>query len=87
MVGMVKAGDLHINPIHVSHMDWDRRHYANGPGDSFLVVTMTWGEVLRIRHEPHLLGGTNAYDVERGVLDGVKAYLGLPASARQAATA
>jgi hypothetical protein len=87
MTGMVKAGDQHINPVHVSHTAWDRRHYANGPGDSFLVVTMVWGEKIRIPHQPYNLGGIDAYEVERGIVEGVKAYLGLPPSDQQRACA
>lgn len=68
---MVKAGDVSINPAYVASMEWDRRHYMNGPGESVLVVRMVDGAVHRIKHEPQYLGGSDAYDVERRIEAGI----------------
>jgi hypothetical protein len=65
---MVRTRDLTINPAYVVSMEWDRRWYANGPGDSVLVIRMHGGHEHRIKHEPHLMGGTDAYKVEAAIL-------------------
>ena len=62
------TSDLVINPAFVSFMSWDRRHYVNGPGDTVLLITMADGTVHRVQHQPHLLGGTDAYAAERAIV-------------------
>lgn len=42
------TSDLTINPAFVSFMEWERRHYVNGPGDSVLLITMADGRVHRV---------------------------------------
>lgn len=75
--GMVRAGrDLWINPQHVMSLEWDRRHYANGPGDSVLVIRLVTGKEHRVRHEPHCLDGTDAYAVERDIRSALEAANG-----------
>ena len=64
--------ERHINPAFVVFMEWDRRHYANGPGDSALVITMHDGVQHRVRHEPHLYGGADAYEVEKAILSAIE---------------
>lgn len=66
---MVKAGNLTINPARVQSMDWDQRFYMNGPGEQALIVTMVDGTRHRIKHEPQYLGGVNAYEVERKIME------------------
>jgi len=71
--GMVNAGRyLILNAIHVESMEWDQQHYANGPGDSVLIIRMVTGKEHRIRHEPHYLGGTDARAVEKAICDALK---------------
>lgn len=65
---MVKAGSLSINPAFVASMEWDRRHYANMPGDNTLIVRMMDGAEHRILHSAHLLDGVDAYAIERTIL-------------------
>lgn len=69
---MVRAGELSINPAWVATMEWDRRHYANGPGDSDLVVTMYDGAKHRIKHEPYYLDGVDAYAVEAAITAAIR---------------
>ena len=72
--GMVCAGrDLLINPQHVMSMEWDRRHYANGPGDSALVIHLVTGKSHRVKHEPQYLDGTDAYAVEKAICAALEA--------------
>jgi hypothetical protein len=74
MTGLVRLdADRHVNPTFVTFIEWDRRHYMNGPGSSALVITMADGTVHRVRHEPHLLGGTDGYEVERAIIEGIEA--------------
>ena len=88
---MIKCGrDLSVNPQHVSQMHWDRRHYANGPGDSVLVITMADGTVHRVRHEPaYMMDHVDAYKVEQAILAAMAApqALGLTDATRQAIAA
>ncbi|RWR28715.1 hypothetical protein D2T29_15910 [Sinirhodobacter populi] len=60
--------DRHVNPAFVSFLEWDRRHYMNGPGESVLVITMYDGTTHRVRHEPGYYGGADAYAVEKAIL-------------------
>jgi len=67
-VALVKCGaDLWISRELVQSLEWDRRHYMNGPGSSTLVITMADGAVHRIKHEPGYLDGTDAYAIERAL--------------------
>lgn len=68
---MVTIGELTINPAFVASMDWDRRHYFNGPGDSYLVIRMQDGHEHRVKHAPHLLGGVDAYKVQAKIIAAV----------------
>jgi len=65
--------DLIVNPLLVASVAWERRHYMNCAGDSVLLITMVDGTVHRVRHEPHLMGGTDGYDVERRIIAGFEA--------------
>jgi hypothetical protein len=68
-VRMIKCRDgLMINPKYVASMEWDRRHYFNGPGDTVLVIRMHDGTEHRVKHEPHYLGGADAYAVEMAIV-------------------
>lgn len=70
---MIRAGrDLLINPHHVMSMEWEQRHYANGPGDSVLLIRLVTGHTHRIKHEPHLWGGTDAYAVEKAICEATR---------------
>lgn len=60
--------DLAVNPEHVSSLVWDRRHYSYGPSDTKLVIRMADGCEHTVTHEPHLLDGTDAYEVERKIM-------------------
>lgn len=74
MARLVRTGrDSWVNPQHVTSMEWERRHYANGPGDSILVVRLVTGKEVRVRHEPHYLDGTDAHAVEREILAAMEA--------------
>jgi hypothetical protein len=68
-VAMLKIGEVWIDPGRVSSMEWDRRHYMNGPGESKLVVTMENGTRHIIHHQPHLLGGVDAYAIEKQIAE------------------
>lgn len=46
-------------------MEWDQRHYMNGPGELKLIVTMNNGVRHVISHQPYLLGGIDAYEIEK----------------------
>lgn len=61
------GGDLWLNRDLVQRLEWDRRHYMNGPGSSTLVITMADGAVHRIQHQPGYLDGTDAYAIERAL--------------------
>ena len=66
---MIKAGKTSINPAFVSHMTWEERSYMNASGSSTLVVAMMDGQTLRVPHEAYYLGGTDAYAVEKAILE------------------
>lgn len=61
--------DLTVNRDEVASVRWDRRHYMNGPGDSFLVITMNTGEEHRIAHQPFYLDGTDCYKIEEAIIN------------------
>lgn len=65
--------DLSVNPQHVMSMEWERRHYAMGPGDSVLIIRMVTGHEHRVRHEPDYLDGTDCYRIEREISKAVAA--------------
>lgn len=65
---LVRCGaDLWLNRGLVQSLEWDRRHYMNGPGSSTLIITMSDGAVHRIKHEPGYLDGTDAYAIEKAL--------------------
>ena len=57
--------DLSINPADVSACVIDQRHYMNGPGPAWLVVSMRDRSEHRVEHTPHHLGGTDIYAIKR----------------------
>jgi hypothetical protein len=66
---MIECGpDLKVNPAFVASLAWDNRSYANGPGDSVLVITMHDGTEHRVRHSHRSAwGGVDAYAVEKAI--------------------
>jgi hypothetical protein len=66
---MVACGsDLKVNPAYVASLAWDRRHYANGPGDSVLIIMMHDGTQHRVTHSLRPgWGGVDAYLVEKEI--------------------
>lgn len=69
---MVKCGEVYLDPKRVSSMEWERRHYMNGPGESKLIITMENGVRHIIHHQPNLWGGVDAYAIEKQILEATK---------------
>lgn len=60
-MALVKCGpDVHINPALIASIHWDRGHSYTK-----LIVTLADGREIRIDHQPHHLGGTDCYAIER----------------------
>lgn len=79
--------DLSVNPAAIVSLAWERRHYFNMAGDSTLVITMADGATHRVRHEPHLMDGADAYEVEKRLLGAAAASAGLVAALQAAVMA
>lgn len=60
---------LVINPAQVASLTWERNDYS----PSRLIITMTDGTRHSVRHQPHLLDGVDAYDVERRLIAATEA--------------
>lgn len=63
-MALVQCGrEAHINPAHVSSVEWRHVHST-----SHLVVTMADGRAISFKHQPHMLNGLNCYDVESALV-------------------
>lgn len=68
----VRCGpDLIVNRAEVASVEWDRRHYFNGPGTSHLVITMNHGGQHRVEHTANraLYDAVDCYKIEKELLD------------------
>lgn len=72
MSGVVKAGQLWLNPEHVASMEFDTRHYANAAGATTLVVRMFDGYEHRIQHTPFYLDGVDVYKIADAIAEALK---------------
>lgn len=67
-MGLLRCSDdVVINPDHVSSIEWDRGHSYTA-----MVVTMQDGRSIRLRHEPHLMNGTDCYLIEAKLVDATR---------------
>lgn len=62
--------DRAVRRDQVASVHWDQRHYMNGPGPAYLVVTMVTGATYRLEHRPHGLPPVDCNAIEKELLDG-----------------
>ncbi len=65
---MIKIGECWLDPKRISSMEWDRSFYMNGPGEAKLIITLENGIRHVVHHQPYLLGGLDAYEIERKIV-------------------
>lgn len=61
--------DLSINKNEIASIEWDRRDYVNGPGSTYLIITMNHGGKHRIEHAPWVLDPVDCYKIEEKLRD------------------
>lgn len=62
---LVKCGpDTVINAAQIRTIEWDRGHTYTA-----MIVTMSDGHAVRLRHEPNSMAGTDCFLIEAKLLD------------------